>query len=122
MAASMDSLSRFLRSCRAELRRAAQADEVLDRFELPAGGPGVIWERLITQIPPKLMENRVLLEWGGVAGVVEIRRPVQPALAVETCSRRNHLGGMESVYAIQWEVPIQGQTAESGFCVSCRWA
>lgn len=96
--------------------------EVLDRLELPAGSPGVIWERLITQIPPKLMGNRVLLEWGSVAGVVEIRRPLRPAPTVETCSRRSHLGGTESVYAIQWEVPIQGQTAESSFFVSCRWA
>ena len=94
--------------------------EVLDHFDLPSGGPGPILERLVTQIPPTITENRVLLEWGPVAGVVEIRRPVRPVVTLETYSRRSHLGQAEPVYAIQWEVPIRNQTAESVFCVSCR--
>lgn len=95
--------------------------EVLDCFSLPSGGSGAVLERLITQIPPKPMGNRVLLESGPVVGVVEIRRPVQPVVTVETYSRRSHLGRTEPVYAIQWEVPIQ-ETAESGFCVNCHWS
>ena len=95
--------------------------EVLDRLCLPPCGSGAVLERLITQIPPKPMGNKILLECGPVVGVVEIRRPLHPAVTVETYSRRNHLGRPEPVYAIQWEVPIRGQAAESGFCVSCRW-
>lgn len=94
--------------------------DVLDRFCLPPGGSGPILERLITQIPPKPMGNRVLLECGSVLGVVEIRRPWHTAVTVETYSRRSHLGRTEPVCAIPWEVPIQGQAAESGFCVNCR--
>lgn len=95
--------------------------QVLDCLHLPCGGSSTVLERLITQIPPKPMGNRILLEGGPVVGVVEIRQPPQPAVTVETYSRRSHLGRVEPIYAIQWEIPIQGQTAESGFCVSCRW-
>ena len=96
--------------------------QVTDRLDLPFGGSNAIWERLITQIPPKLMGNRILLDCGPVVGVVEICRPLRPAITVETYSRHNHLGRTEPVYAIQWEVPTQEQTAESVFCVCCRWS
>lgn len=93
---------------------------VRDRLRLPHGGTGPVLERLVTQIPPELTEDGIVLKSGSAMAVIRISGPSRPEVTVETYSRRNHAGKVEPVYAIQWVVPILNRTAESGFCVSCR--
>ena len=93
---------------------------VRDRLCLSHGGTGPILERLITQIPPELTKDGIVLKSGSAMAVIKINEPSWPEITVETYSRRSHLGRTEPVYAIQWEAPIQDRTAESNFCVNCQ--
>lgn len=93
---------------------------VWDRLCLSHGGTGPILERLITQIPPELTEDGIVLKSGSAMAVIKINEPSWPEITVETYSRRSHLGETEPVYAIQWEIPVRGQTGESNFCVNCQ--
>ncbi len=69
--------------------------------------PTIFTENLITQILPRIEENRIYLEQGDLCVVVEIedkenvREENYIRIVEET--HRNHHGGDETVYAIQWD-------------------
>lgn len=90
---------------------------VRDHLWLSNGGK--VLENLITQVAPELTDDGVLLRDGSIAGLLRITQPAQADISVQAYCHRNHQGEPEAVYAIQWAVPVVGDTAESCFSI-CR--
>lgn len=92
-----------------------------DMFLLPEGNANdvpTIEENLITQVPPKVLDNGIVLDGGGVRAVLTIDgiRPAEDVTILEF-SHSNHAGKAEKVYAIRWKVKMQGQTGIARFTV-----
>lgn len=89
--------------------------ELKDRFER-AGNE--VFERMVTQILPKVCGNYVVLEKDGTKCRLEIKDLAEDGILVEEYDHSNHSGEMEKVYAICWKVKMQDGKGESEISIS----
>lgn len=92
-----------------------------DTFLLPEESekaPLIIVENLITQVPPKVLDDAIVLDGGSVRAVVTTEG-VRPAedVTVLAFSHSNHAGRTEKVYAIRWKVKMQGRNGNARFAI-----
>ena len=90
--------------------------QVTDEFYM-YGKPGeCVEENLITQIPPVVEENRVLLYEGTKVCTLTFQQ--KNAICVEEYEHSNHKGIKEKVYAIRWKVDLIKGIGTNTFCLS----
>ena len=87
--------------------------KVTDKFLL-YGEPGeYVEENLITQIPPVVEKDRVLLTDG--RKVCSLRVEQAAGFTVTEYEHCNHKGVQEKVYAVRWKADLKGKTGMSTF-------
>ncbi len=73
----------------------------------PSQNSGLV-ENLITQIPPKVQENRIVLQGKKRTCVIRISAAEKEEICIKECVHKNHEGIEEKVFAILWPVTEDG--------------
>lgn len=93
--------------------------KVQDEFTLMKEKDGIVEENLITQIPPRVQEDGILLTDGTIRAILQIDGiNTEREVVIWEYIHNNHYGKPEKVYAIRWQVPLRNRDGRCTYTIN----